>query len=109
MKELAGTAFAVFLLALIVEALLEYVVGIWWKPLANETRKKVVMAVGLVLGIALSLNYAVDIPEDLGLQPSLMGKIVTGALIGRGSEFIHVFYNMVKNVGKPAASQGSNK
>ncbi len=79
------------ILATMVESLLEYVVGIWWTPLQNEQRKKVVLGIGLVLGIALAMAYKVDLIAAMGLQPSIIGQLLSGALIGRGSSYVHDF------------------
>ena len=94
--EVAGAFGVALVLAAVVEAVLEYVLGTWFVPLANATRQKVVMAVGLVVGIALALSYQVDILAALGLAPSLVGQVVTGALIGRGSDYLHGFIKKVK-------------
>ena len=83
-------------LAFVVEAVLEYVLGIWWKPLSEELRPKVLMAVGLVLGIALCLSYKVDLLAELGLTPSIVGQIITGALVGRGADYLHGFWKKLK-------------
>jgi len=91
-----GVFFSALVLAFIVEAVLEYVLGIWWKPLSEEVRPKVLMAVGLVLGIALSLAYKVDLLAELGLAPSILGRILTGALIGRGADYLHSFWKKLK-------------
>lgn len=88
--------FSAVILAFIVEAVLEYVLGIWWKPLSEEMRPKVLMAVGLVLGVALCLSYQVDLLAELGLPQSWVGKILTGALVGRGSEYLHQWYTKIK-------------
>ena len=96
--EVAGAFGVALVLATVVEAVLEYVIGVWWIPLANATRQKVVMAVGLVVGIALALSYQVDILAVLGLAPSIIGQIVSGALIGRGADYVHGFVKRVKRV-----------
>ena len=94
--EVAGAFGVALVLAAVVEAVLEYVLGTWFIPLSNATRQKVVMAVGLVVGIALALSYQVDILAALGLAPSLVGQVVTGALIGRGSDYLHGFVKKIK-------------
>jgi hypothetical protein len=102
-------------LAFFVEMLLEYIFGIWWKPLSDEKRPKVLMAFGLLLGIVICLYYKTDLvaaainllPEDLlpdgEIAPSTIGYILTGAAIGRGSEWLHQFYNRIKPI-PPAAT-----
>ena len=94
--EIAGAFGVALVLAAVVEAVLEYVIGVWWVPLANATRQKVVMAVGLVVGVALALSYQVDILAALGLAPSTVGQVVSGALIGRGADYVHGFWKKVK-------------
>lgn len=88
--------FSALVLAFIVEAVLEYVLGIWWKPLSEEIRPKVLMAVGLVLGIGLCVSYKVDLLLELGLPASVLGQVLTGALIGRGADYLHGFWKKIK-------------
>jgi len=94
--EQMGVFFTALVLAFVVEATLEYVLGIWWKPLANEVRKKVLMAVGLVLGIGLCLAYGVDLLAELGLKAGIVGQVITGAIIGRGADYLHQFYARIR-------------
>ena len=91
-----GVFFSALVLAFIVEAVLEYVLGIWCKPMPEELRPKVLMAVGLALGIALCLSYQVDLLAELGLQPSIIGQVLTGALVGRGADYLHGFWKKIK-------------
>lgn len=88
--------FSAIVLALFVEAILEYVLGIWWKPLTNELRKKVILGVGLALGIALAISYKVDLIAELGLPASVVGQVLSGALIGRGADYLHGFWKKIK-------------
>ena len=94
--EPTGVFFTALVLAFVVEAVLEYVAGIWWKPLANATRSKVMMAFGLVFGVAVCVLYSVDLLAELGLEAGVVGQVITGVIIGRGSEFLHTFYNRLK-------------
>lgn len=88
--------FSALVLAFAVEALLEYVLGIWWAPFPENKRAKVLMAVGLVLGVALCLSYRVDLLAELGLNPSIVGQVITGALVGRGADYVHAFWKKIK-------------
>ena len=94
--ESVGVFFSALVLAFIVEALLEYVLGIWWRPLSEELKPKVMMVVGLALGIALCLCYKIDLLAELGLQAHIIGQILTGALVGRGADYLHGFYKKLK-------------
>lgn len=94
-----GTFFFALVIALVVEAVLEYVFGIWWRPFNEEHRPKILMAAGLALGIALCLAYKIDLLAELGLPPMVLGQILTGALVGRGSSFLHDFLSKVKPTG----------
>ena len=94
--ENIGVFFSALVLAFMVEALLEYVLGIWWQPLSNTVRQRVIMAVGLLIGIGLSVTYKIDLLAELGLRASLIGQILSGALIGRGSDYLHGFWKKIK-------------
>lgn len=94
--EAAGVFFSALVLAFIVEAILEYVLGVWWQPLSDKLRPKILMAVGLIFGIALCLSYKVDLLAELGLPPSILGQTLSGALVGRGAEYLHSFWKRIK-------------
>ena len=94
--EPVGIFFAALVLAFVVEALLEYVFGIWWKPMSDSVRPRVLMAVGLVIGVGLCLAYKVDLLAELGLKAGYVGQVLTGAIVGRGSEYLHAFYKKIK-------------
>ena len=94
--EVGGAYASALVLAVVVESILEYVLGTWWKPLSNATRQKVLMAAGLIVGVVLALVYQVDILAELGLAPSIAGQVVTGSLIGRGADYLHGFLKKVK-------------
>ena len=90
-----GVFFSALVLAFSVEALLEYILGIWWQPLSEDKRPKVLMAIGLVLGVALCLCYKIDLLAELGLAKSVVGQVLTGALVGRGSDYLHGFWKKI--------------
>lgn len=94
--EGVGIFFSALVLAFIIEAVLEYVFGIWWTPVPEALRPKILMAVGLVLGVALCLAYRVDLLAELGLSSSIIGQVLTGTLVGRGSDYLHAFWKKLK-------------
>ncbi len=91
-----GVFFAALVLSVLVEALLEYALGIWWTPLSETVRPKIIMAVGLALGVVLCLAYKVDLIAELGMKSSAIGQILTGALVGRGSDYLHKIWDKLK-------------
>ncbi len=90
-----GIFFMATVIALVVEALLEYVFGIWWRPFSDDLRPKILMAFGLILGIVLCVFYQIDLLAEIGLPPSMLGRVLTGALVGRGADFLHQFWNRI--------------
>ncbi len=85
-------------LAIVIESCLEYVFGIWWKPFPPEKRPNVLMAMGLVLGILLCLKYRVDLLASVGFAASRVGQVLTGALVGRGTDVYHAILEKIKAV-----------
>ncbi len=94
-----GVFFSAMVLAFIVEAILEYVLGIWWQPLSGRMRKRVIMAVGLAIGISLCLVYRVDLLAELGFEATIIGQMLTGAIVGRGADYLHNFWKRLRNAG----------
>ncbi len=97
--EAIGIFFMALVMAFLVEALLEYVFGIWWQPISEALRPKLLMAFGLVLGIVLCILYKIDLVAELGFAPSIIGQILTGALVGRGSDYLHAIWKKLKPTG----------
>lgn len=79
-------------LAFLLEGLVEYVIGSWWKPGEKATRERFIPALNLALGIALAILLKVDLFVTLGLAAGLVGQVVTGIVIGRGSQYLHTFF-----------------
>lgn len=86
-----GVLSGAFALAFLVEGLVEYVLGIWWKPMSEATRKAVLPAIALVLGMGLALGFRIDLLALVGLNQPILGQILSGLMIGRGSEYLHRF------------------
>ena len=92
---------AILVLAALAEALVEFLVApivdsthadpippdtLNWPPLALRYT-------AVAVGVALSLCYRTDLLQLFGLVPPLpwVGYIITGLVIGRGSNFVHDF------------------
>ncbi len=86
-----GVFAGVFVLAFLLESLLEYVAGLWWVPGTEEQRKQVVPLVGMVLGVVLCFGFNQDIMGAFGLNAPILGKVLTGVIVGRGSDYLHQF------------------
>ena len=84
--EAAG---AVFLLAVVVEGLIQVIKN--WVPSGTSVPGWVWPVVGAVIGVALCLLANVDLLHlagvDLKLPP--VGMVLTGLLISRGASFVH--------------------
>ena len=80
---------AVLIMAVIVEAVIDYVKGwvvqkkIQWQHIAGE-----------LFGVAVSFAYSLDIPALVGIESGIkyVGIVLTGVLISRGSNSVHDLY-----------------
>ena len=102
MHELTGIGFAL-LLAFLVENLVEYLVGPLLDWIGNQTgfgfgRRYVAAGVG----VALCVAYGLDILGGFGFQcgSPLIGLVISGLVIGRGSNFMHDLIAFVGALGK---------
>jgi hypothetical protein len=91
MFEAIGT---IFILAAVVEAVITYVVP---KNNTDEPREWL-KYVSAVLGIVVCVAYNADILATLGVVSSVpyIGAVITGLIVGRGSNFLNDFYAKVK-------------
>lgn len=57
----------------------------------NKHKNTVLKIIGLTISIFMCISYELDLPTALGLQSDhyLLGEIITGLLLSRGSHFIH--------------------
>lgn len=85
-------------LALLTESIVEY-----FLPSFPVKWKFAKMYVAAVLAVAVSLAYNADLPAALGL-PGVpwVGPILTGLIIGRGSNFIALLWKRGQIVDAPA-------
>jgi hypothetical protein len=83
------------LLAFVVEILVEHLVGKPLEQAAPHTPRWWLIYVSLVLGAALGWFSEVNLFE--GLIPVLVGRIVTSALVGGGSQIVHQVVNKARD------------
>ena len=102
MNELTGIGFAL-LLAFLVENLVEYLVG----PLLDWIGSKTGFRLGkryvaAAVGVALCIAYGLDILGGFGFQSGspLIGLVISGLVIGRGSNSMHDLISFVGALGK---------
>ena len=88
----------VALLAFVVEILVEHLVGKPLEQASPHTPRWWLIYVSLVGGAALGWFSKVNIFD--GLTPVLVGRIVTSALVGGGSQIVHA---VVKKARDPLA------
>ena len=95
----------IFLLAFITETIVEYTVGVWFDKFAKLTPHKwTLQYIAIVAGLVLGLYYRVDLISALAkigfilqgiteypswAESSTAGVIMTGLLIGGGSNRVH--------------------
>jgi hypothetical protein len=98
MSEMTGLVFGVFMLALVADAITESV-----KMLLNRELVRP-MAVAFGVGIVLALATGTDLLLLVGLQSHIpgVGEVVTGLVIGRGSNYLFDFMKAVGGIGRLA-------
>lgn len=86
--------FAFLIAAVFVEGLVEY-------TLKNFATGKWVKFVALALGIIFAIVYKLDLLMMLGLEAisPYVGYVVTGLIIGRGSNYVNDFMSKFKDGG----------
>jgi hypothetical protein len=82
-----------FALAFLVEAFVEYFIGAWFDKYPKLAPYKWLLAyVSALAGIGLSLYYSLDLLSlIMANDVTVVGMILTGMAIGRGSNFLHQF------------------
>lgn len=77
--------------AFLIEGLVEYVLGTWWKPGDDKARQRWIPIIDIVLGIGFAIGLRLDLLTLVGVAPGIPGQILTGIAIGRGSQYLHSF------------------
>jgi hypothetical protein len=105
--QLAALA-GIFVLAFLAETLTEYFLRPWIRPEHPESSHmaddedlgaaRVLPPLALryaaaVVGVVLAVIYRVDLLAMIGLAPlyPIVGYLITGLIVGRGSNFVHDF------------------
>lgn len=91
MESIIGILF----LATFVEGLVEYLFA------KENAAQPALKYVALALGVALSIAYNVDLLAIAGMTSAvpLVGNIVSGIVIGRGSNYVNDIVGMLRNRG----------
>lgn len=77
----------IFFLSFFVEGFIEYTLG----GVLKNGQRAILKWAALALGAALAIAYNVDLLAQFGLVSTIpfVGEIVTGVIIGRGSNYVH--------------------
>lgn len=75
-------------LAVLLEGTLAYIVG---KSDANTGPRNWIKYVALAAGVLLAIGYKVDVPTSVGLSTAwpLLNYVISGIIIGRGSNYVN--------------------
>ena len=94
-SELAGPLLVAFILAATVEGAVEYFVKPWFSEESRQRFpgiKEIPKYLALLVGCILALAYELDVIGEISKirpDPAWVGYILTGLLIGRGSNYFH--------------------
>ena len=99
----------VFALALLVEAVVEVAFGkpAEWIKAIQPYKEVILLYVSFAIGVGGALNYRFDLMHYLGdfftfpIETTTFGIVITGLVIGRGSNFVHSFYTRILNYKPP--------
>lgn len=87
-------AIGIFLLATFVEGTVEYL-------FAKEgvVSQPVLKYIALALGVVLAIAYNVDLLATVGMTSivPLVGNVVSGVIIGRGSNYVNDMVGLLRN------------
>jgi hypothetical protein len=110
--QLLGAFALVFALSLLVEALVEAAFGkpVEWVKAVAPYKESVLLYIAFAAGILGAFTYQFDLMFFMGefveypvaLTP--FGMVLTGLAIGRGSNFVHAFYQRMLNYKAPVSA-----
>lgn len=95
----------IFVLAFLVEALVEYFLGTPFEKVEKlKPWRWLLQYIALAVGILGAINYRFDLIAVLGdyfgveIETTWFGIITTGAVIGRGSNFVHDIIKLISEI-----------
>jgi len=90
---------SLFFLALFIEGTVEYLVAQVLSDYLPDF-KVVVRYIAAVIGIGVAFGFQVNLPALIGLTgPDWVGYLVTGIIIGRGSNYLNDLIDRVRQHG----------
>ncbi|MEE9198212.1 MAG: hypothetical protein V3U26_00280 [Dehalococcoidia bacterium] len=96
--ELIAPFGGILVLAFLAESLTEYLFS---RPLADlKINREYLRYVAAGVGVVLALVYKVDILAQfpgLGAEYPVVGRVLSGLVLGRGANFAHDFYSRFLN------------
>lgn len=95
--------FALVILAILVEAVITYVTEI--KSIKSH------LVSSLLLGIAVSVLYKIDLPATLSITSEVpyVGSVLTGVIMARGSNYIYDLIGRFTNLYKKPIDDADEK
>jgi len=91
----------VVFLAVVVEAVVNLFMSVYnhkeGSPFYKNIEWKLIAS--LIVGEFVAFGFGIDITEIVGIPPVIQpaGLILTGLLLGRGSNFVHDLFSLVKS------------
>jgi len=82
-----------FALSFLVESMVEYILGTPMDKIeAAKPFKWLLMYAAAVVGVGLAFWYKLDLISEITGQVTTVGIVLTGLTLGRGSNYVHDFY-----------------
>lgn len=95
----------IFILAVLVEGVVEWLLGAWTFEGPWRFGKAYIAA---LMAVVVCLAYGADLPAALGLpRVPWAGEVMTGLTIGRGSNYLNVLVKRLSVVSAPSQSVAS--
>jgi len=82
---------AIIFLATFIEGMITYLFG-------EGEGRSYIRYIALALGVVVAVAYQIDIPAMVGLPSSVAGFVISGLVIGRGSNYVNDVLKMIQRV-----------